>query len=187
MSLVTATAFQVCPYVQYRAFVVLGLLASSEVDDDLLYQMLVAFKNALAMSAENDPAAVMSMLRCIARVIPCLGPDSRYLPQVFWLAVALLQSTYLPLYKEAARLLEVILEALAGQGFFKDRRMSGVLLDARTQLSDITTQLDGIMGLSFDAAFSFSLASVIFRGVRPPALRPIARALLKTEIGRAHV
>ena len=185
MSLVTSTAFQVCPYIQYRAFVVLGLLASSdasEVDDDLLYQMLVAFKHALASSAENDPAAVMSMLRCIARVIPGLNPDSRYLPQVFWLAVALLQSTYLPLYEEAARLLEVTLEAMADQDFFENRRMSTVLLEARVPLSDITTQLDDIMGLSFDTGFSFSLASIIFRGVRPPALRPIAMGLLKTVL-----
>ncbi|KAF8592239.1 hypothetical protein K439DRAFT_1626245 [Ramaria rubella] len=186
MSLVAATAFQVCPYIQYRAFVVLGLLASSdasEVDDDLLYQMLVAFKNALASSsAENDHAAVMSMLRCIARVIPGLNSDSRYLPQVFWLAVALLQSTYLPLYEESARLLEVTLEAMARQGFFKGRRMSIALLEARIPLSDITTQLDDIMGLSFDTGFSFSLASVIFRGIRPPALRPVARTLLKTVL-----
>lgn len=185
MSLVTSTAFQVCPYVQYRAFVVLGLLASSdtsEVDDDLLYQMLVAFKHALTFSAENDPAAVMSMLRCIARVVPGLNPDSRYLPQVFWLAVALLQSTYLPLYEEAARLLEVTLEAMAHQGFFENRQMSTVLLEARGPLSDITTQLDDIMGLSFDTGFSFSLASIIFRGIRPPAVRPVAKALLKTVL-----
>jgi hypothetical protein len=186
MSLVASTAFQVCPYIQYRAFVVLGLLASwsdaSEVDDDLLYQMLVAFKGALASSEENEPAAVMSMLRCISRVVPGLNSDSRYLPQVFWLAVALLQSTYLPLYEEAARLLEVTLEAMAHQGYFNDRRMSTVLLEARIPLSDITTQLDDIMGLSFDTGFSFSLASIIFRGVRPPGLRPIAKALLRTVL-----
>jgi hypothetical protein len=185
MSLVTSTAFQVCPYIQYRAFVVLGLLASSdasEVDDDLLYQMLVAFKQALVFSAENDPSAVMSMLRCIARVIPGLHSDSRYLSQVFWLAVALLQSTYLPLYEEAARLLEVTLVAMAHQGCFKGHRMSTVLLEARIPLSDVATQLDDIMGLSFDQGFSFSLASVIFRGVRPPALRPVAKNLLKVVL-----
>lgn len=185
MSLVTSTAFQVCPYIQCRAFVVLGLLASSdasEVDDDLLYQMLVAFKHALVFSVENEPSTVMSMLRCIARVIPGLNSDSRYLPQVFWLAVALLQSTYLPLYEEAARLLEVTLVAMAHQGFFKERRMSTVLREARMPLSDVATQLDDLMGLSFDQGFSFSLASIIFRGIRPPALRPVAKKLLKTVL-----
>ena len=183
MSLVTATAFQYCPYIQYRAFVVLGLLASSnasDVDDDLLYQMLVAFKNALGSAADSDPVAVISMLRCIARVIPGLNHDSRYLSQVFWLAVTLLQSTYLPLYEEAANLLEAILKTMARQGLFKNRQMSTVLLEARLPLLEIVIQLDDIMGISFETGFSFSLASILFRGIRSPALRPVAYKVLRT-------
>ncbi|KAF8524568.1 hypothetical protein BU17DRAFT_84597 [Hysterangium stoloniferum] len=185
MGLITSTAFQICPYIQYRAFAVLGLLSTSgvlDIDDDLFYQIIVAFKTALLSSEDQDAAAVMSMLRCIARVIPGLGEDSRYSPHLFWLAVALLQSSYLPLYEEAARLLEVTLETLARQGYFEGCRMSSVLLDARVPLLDITTQLDGMMGLSFDTAFSFSLAAIIFRGVRPPSLQPIARKLLRTVL-----
>jgi neurofibromin 1 len=151
-----------------------------DIDDDIFYQILVAFKGALQSSEEQDSAAVMSILRCITRVIPGLKDDSRYLPHIFWLAVALLQSTYLPFYEEAAQLLEATLETLARQGFFEGYRMSSVLLDARASLLDITNQLDNKMGLSFDAGFSFSLASILFRGVRPPSLQPVARKVLRT-------
>ena len=101
MSLITSSAFQLSPAVQTRAFVSLGVLATSDVDDDLLYQMLVAFKTALSQSSENETTSVVSMLRCIRNVVPALPRYSRYLCQLFWLAVALLQSSHLVLYVEA--------------------------------------------------------------------------------------
>ena len=104
MSLVTSSAFQLSPAVQTRAFVSLGILATSDVDDDLLYQMLVAFKTALSQSHESDTTSVVSMLRCIFRVVPALPINSRYLPQIFWLAVALLQSSHMGIYVEAINL-----------------------------------------------------------------------------------
>ncbi|TFY83118.1 hypothetical protein EWM64_g893 [Hericium alpestre] len=78
MSLVTATAFQVSPAVQSRAFVILGALATAEVDDDFFYQMLVAFKTALLQFSEADTASVVSMLRCICNVVPGLVEHSRF-------------------------------------------------------------------------------------------------------------
>ena len=62
MSLVTATAVQVSPAVQARAFIVLGALATSDVDDDFFYQMLVALKTALSQFNDADTLAVVSML-----------------------------------------------------------------------------------------------------------------------------
>ena len=50
MGLLTLTAFQLSPSVQPRAFVVMGTLALSDVDDDLLYQMLIAFRSGHRLS-----------------------------------------------------------------------------------------------------------------------------------------
>ena len=44
MGLLTATAFRLLPSIQPRAFVVMSSSASSDVDDDLLYQMLVVLR-----------------------------------------------------------------------------------------------------------------------------------------------
>lgn len=100
MSLVTSSAFQLSPAVQTRAFIALGVLATSDVDDDLLYQMLVAFRSAL-QSTDKDLSSVISMLRCIYRVVPSLPRQSRYLPYLFWLAVGLIQSSNAVVYLEA--------------------------------------------------------------------------------------
>ncbi|KAG1772191.1 hypothetical protein EV702DRAFT_1246575 [Suillus placidus] len=64
MSLATSTAFQLPAAIQSRAFLVLGTLATSDVDDDLVYQMLVAFKNALGQSTESDTMAVTLLSSC---------------------------------------------------------------------------------------------------------------------------
>jgi neurofibromin 1 len=180
MSLVIATAFQLSPYIQSRAFVVLGCLASFEVDDDLLYQILIAFKGALAAASESDTATVVSMLRCMYRIVPGLPQESRYLFQVPWLAIALIQSSYFSLFADAARLLQGSLETLHNQAAFRLRTMASTLMTARNSLDEISLQLDQMLGLTFDTSFSLSLASTLFKGVRHPPTHPAAVDALRT-------
>ncbi|KAI0677196.1 hypothetical protein C8Q78DRAFT_1180405 [Trametes maxima] len=180
MSLITSSAFQLSPAVQSRAFVALGVLATSDVDDDLLYQMLVAFKTALSQASETDTTSVISMLRCITNVVPATSGNSRYLSQLFWLAVALLQSSHMALYVEAIRLLRVTVENMAAHGHFKERGVPATLLEGRVPLEEIACQLDHLLGLSFDSSFSFSLAATIFKGVRHSALRDAAEGALRS-------
>ncbi|KAF9226729.1 hypothetical protein BS17DRAFT_500836 [Gyrodon lividus] len=145
MSLATSTAFQLPTAIQARAFLVLGTLATSDVDDDLVYQMLVAFKTALGQSTETDTIAVVCMLRCICKVVPSLPEGSRYLCQVFWLAVALLQSSYTAFYAEATDLLRATTETLESHGAFNGNSIANVLLDGRAQLEDTVCQLDRLL------------------------------------------
>ena len=180
MSLITSSAFQLSPAVQSRAFVALGVLATSDVDDDLLYQMLVAFKTALSQADETDTTSVVSMLRCITNVVPATNGNSRYLAQLFWLAVALLQSSHMSLYVEAIRLLRVTVENMAEHGLFRERGVTATLLEGRVPLNDIACQLDHLLGLSFESSFSFSLAATIFKGVRHSALKEAAEGTLRS-------
>jgi len=179
MGLVTSMAFQLSAAIQPRAFVVIGTLATSDVDDDLLYQILVAFKTALSQSSETNTTSVVSMLRCICKIVPALMENSRYICQVFWLAVALLQSSHIAFYVEATNLLRVTLEHMEVQGILRDS-VHETLLDGRTPLEDVACQLDQLLGLSFDANFSFSLASIIFKGVRHSGLKDSAEAALRS-------
>jgi neurofibromin 1 len=167
--------------IQTRAFIVMGTLATSDVDDDLLYQMLVAFKTALSHSSETNTTAVVSMLRCICKIVPALVENSRYICQVFWLAVALLQSSHIAFYIEATNLLQTTLESMERRGMLQPgSNITAVLLDGRSPLEEVACQLDQLLGLSFDYSFSFSLASIIFKGVRLSGLKDSAEAVLRS-------
>lgn len=180
MSLVTSTAFQNIPAIQTRSFVALAALANQDVDDDFLYQILVAFRAALVQADENHSNTVVSMLRCICRVIPILQKNSRYISSVFWLAVSLLQSSYSAFYVEATILLRASLEAMEEQDMFRDRPVEVVLLEGRLPLEEITEQLDRLLKLSFESNFSFTLAAIIFKGMRLRHFKEYAEAALRT-------
>jgi hypothetical protein len=173
-------AFQHSPAIQSRAFIVIGTLATSDVDDDIMYQMLVAFKTALAQSSETDTTSVVSMLRCIYKVVPALSPSSKYFGPLFWLAVALLQSSHVAFYIQATDLLRQTLEISQAHEAFRGRSVTEVLMGGRMHLEETLGQLDQLLGLSFETSFSFSLASIIFKGIRHTALKGPAEAALQS-------
>ena len=182
MSLVSSTAFQYSPAVQARAFVSLGTLAISDVDDDLFYQMIVALKKVLSETKQSDPdlCMILSMLRCFAKLVPSLTVGSRFFPQLFWLGVALLQTGIMGLFIEAADLLRVALENMMSQGMFDKRGVSFTLLQEREPMEDVSVQLDHMLSLSFDSSFSFSLAAILFKGMRHQNLKDAAGGVLRS-------
>jgi neurofibromin 1 len=180
MGLITATAFQQSPAVQTRSFVALATLAVSQVDDDFLYQILVAFKSALSRANESNTAPITSMLRCMCKIVPALVGTSRYICVLFWLAVALLQGSHASFYAEASSLLQVTLRNMEERGLFKNNSVQDVLLEAREPLEEVTSQLDDMLRLSFETSFSFSLAAIIFKGLRHSSLKESAEAALRT-------
>ncbi|KIY51663.1 hypothetical protein FISHEDRAFT_36865 [Fistulina hepatica ATCC 64428] len=181
MSLVTSTAFQFSP-VQMRCFTIIGQLGISEVDEDFFYQILVALRTALSHASEGDTMTVVSILRCMCRIIPAMQPQSRYHPLCFWLAIGLLQSSYLAFYSEAAWMLRVTLQAMDKSGVFKHEDMIQFLLNARSPLEEEACQLDHMLHISFDSSFSFSLAAVIFKGFRHGGLKDAAADVLRTLV-----
>lgn len=181
MSLVTATAFQVSPTIQFRAFVVLGELATAEVDDDFFYQMLVAFRSTL-MRTTDSTISVVSMLRCIRNVVPALQPGSRYLGPIFWLAVALLQFGHMAFYTEASQLLCVTITQLSDQGLIQQHGVSESLLEHRYGFREIADRLDQSLRISFESNFSFSLAAITIKGLKLKVFKPVALESLRTML-----
>lgn len=182
MSLVSSTAFQYSPAVQTRAFITLGTLAVSDVDDDLFYQMIVALKKVLSETKQSDTdlCMILSILRCFAKLVPSLSPGSRFFPQLFWLGVALLETGIMGLFIEAAELLKVTLENMMLQGMFDERGMSSTLLSERAPMEEVSVQLDHMLSLSFDSSFSFSLAAILFKGMRHQSLKGAAGGALRS-------
>ncbi|KAF6748926.1 hypothetical protein DFP72DRAFT_914993 [Ephemerocybe angulata] len=180
MGLITSTAFQVSPVIQTRSFASLAALATSDVEEDFLYQILTALHKALDLFTDKSTLTVLSMLRCVSKMLPHLVEYKRYIPSLFWLGVALLQTGHMAFFEEASVLIRVTLEIMEKAGFFRHDDMSNVLLDARRELEEITLQLDDMLGISFATNFSLSLAHVIFKGVRTNILANSAEELLRT-------
>ncbi|KAL7311910.1 Ras GTPase activating protein ira2 [Mucor circinelloides] len=166
MSLVASTAFQFNPAVQPRAFIVLGYLGREEIDDDLLYQILVALRGALAIFNDSDPHLVTSIMMCLKNVVESLPGDSRYLLQLFWVAVALVEINTGPTFAMAVELLQAVVRALDSSGFFSGDTMIDVLLAAREPIADVARQLDNLCGVNFDSHFSFAIAGIFMKGLR---------------------
>lgn len=180
MGLVAATCFQHNPATQPQAFAALGYLASDEIDDDLVYQILVALSTSLTHFQDSDTVLIVSMLRCLARVIPGLVSDSRYAPTLFWLAVAVLQLAYIPLFASALELLLTTIRHMHATGAFANGLFDGLLATRKT-VGDSARKLDSICGVSFDTDPCFSLVAIVYKGIRHPATRQAAIATL-TEL-----
>ncbi|KAI8373844.1 hypothetical protein BD560DRAFT_393755 [Blakeslea trispora] len=166
MSLVASTAFQFNPAIQPQAFVVLGCLGREEVDDDLLYQILVALRGALAIFNESDPNLVLSIMMCLKNTVESLPSDSRYLLPMFWVAVALVEINNGPTFCMAVELLLAILRALDVDEYFSGDRMVDVLLAAREPMAEVANKLDQLCGVNFKTHFSFGIASIFLKGLR---------------------
>ncbi|CAO3650284.1 unnamed protein product [Mucor fragilis] len=166
MSLVASTAFQFNPAIQPQAFVVLGCLGREEVDDDLLYQILVALRGALAIFNESDPNLVLSIMMCLKNIVESLPSDSRYLLPLFWIAIALVEINNGPTFAMAIELLLAILRALDADEYFAGDSVVDILLAAREPLVDVARKLDRLCGVNFDSHFSFAIASIFLKGLR---------------------
>lgn len=168
--------------IQMRAFTVLGVLATSNIDDDFFYQSLVAFSAALTVMEETDTVPAVGILRALAKLVPGLQNDTRYLAHLFWMGVAFLQCGNRDFFPEAARMVQVTLEVMDKREVFRDESISSYLLDARIHLEDYAGVLDQHLGLSFDTNFSFTLAAIIFKGLRESRTKEPAQAALRTLI-----
>jgi neurofibromin 1 len=164
MSLVTSTAFQFNPAIQPRAFVVLGCLARDEVDDDLLYQILVALKGALSLFDDGDCSLIVSIVMCLTSIAENLTKDSPYLRQMFWLAMVLVQIGHVPLFPSALNLLEVVLRNLESHGCFAEETPAEFLMKRRIPIKDTPINIYQ----SFEVNFSFAVSTVLLKGLKHP-------------------
>lgn len=179
MGLVAATCFQHNPATQPQAFIVLGSLARDEIDDDLIYQILVALSTALQQFTESSAVLVIAMLRCLARVVVGLSTESRYASSMFWLSVGVLQLGHIQTYAAGVELLTLSLQAMRSADVFSNN-MESVLLEARQLIGESAGRLDNAAGVSFETSLSFSLAALLSKGLRHPTSRTSASAALST-------
>lgn len=164
MSLVTSMTFQFNPALQPRSFVILGCLAQEEIDDDLLFQILIVLRNELGRFDENNPYLVISILMCLTNIIDNLSANSRYLKSLFWLAIAMIQMNHNSIFSYAVKLLHGVLRTLDSHKCFDTRSVEDTLMETRAPFSEISQEIDSAAGLSFATQFSFAIAGVLLKG-----------------------
>ncbi|KAF8455245.1 hypothetical protein BDZ91DRAFT_746797 [Kalaharituber pfeilii] len=175
MSLVASTAFQSNPAIQPRAFAVMGCLAREDIDDDLLYQVLVALRTAIARyQQDNDAEMLISIITSLTKMMDNLPPTSRYLLQLFWLAMALCRAGSGFIFNCSANLLEVALRVISNSGEFKDGRLAHVLLSGRIPVEEAAGAIDDLYGIRFDQdAFHFSVVLSLIKGLQDSTTRVV--------------
>jgi neurofibromin 1 len=182
MSLVASTAFQNNPAIQPKAFAVMGYLAREEVDDDLLYQVLVALRNSVSQFGEDGNSEMLiSIIASLSKMMSKLPPTSRYGLQLFWLAMSLVRLVPAVLFNCAAQFLEAILVNISTVGIARGERMVPLLLQCRTQLEDAALPLDDAYGIHFNEdTFHFAVCACLVRGLTDTVTRPTAIRVLSS-------
>lgn len=182
MSLVASTAFQNNPAMQPRAFAVMGFLAREEVDDDLLYQVLVALRNSVTNFGEDDDSEMLvSIIASLSKMITKLPSASRYGLQMFWLAISLLRLVPPSLFSYTAGFLNSVLTNIGTVGNVKGKNMALLLLQSRYQLDEAALPLDEVYGIHFsEENFHFAVCACLVRGLTDAGTRPAAIRVLST-------
>lgn len=184
-SLVTSTAFQYNPIIQSRAFVLLGCLAQGEIDDDLLYQILVSLRGSIAeWASSNSDMPMISIVTCLSKVVKMLPTRSRYLPQMFWLGIAMVQCGHVPLFKAGAELMHATVDTIWERNIPASHgsELIAYLLDARFEFRDLACKLDDETGVDFDINFSFGMAALLVKGLRHPSTKEVTTKLMQAML-----
>lgn len=183
MSLVASTAFQNNPAIQPRAFSVMGCLAREEVDDDLLYQVLVALRISITRFSNEDGNSEMlvAIVTALSRMMAKLPSTSRYGIQLFWLATFLLRLVPPSLFNCAAVFLESVLTNINTSGDTRGTKLVTHLLKGREQLDDVAMALDDFYGIHFTYEnFHFAVCACLARGLSDTLTKATALHVLAT-------
>jgi len=180
MSLVASTAFQNNPAIQPRAFSVMGCLAREDVDDDLLYQVLVALRNSVGRLGEDSNSDMLvAIVTSLSKMMAKLPSASRYGLQLFWLAISLLRLVPPSLFTCTANFLEAVLTNISTVGELRGDTMVPLLLQGRTQLEDAAATLDDAYGIHFTLEnFHFAVCACLARGLTDTITKSAAMRVL---------
>ncbi|KAM0413561.1 hypothetical protein ACHAPD_008663 [Fusarium lateritium] len=182
MSLVASTAFQNNPAIQPRAFAVMGCLAREEVDDDLLYQVLVALRNSVnRFGDDHNSEMLVSIVTSLSKMMAKLPSASRYGLQLFWLAMSLVRLVPASLFNCTAQFLEAVLANISTGEEFQGDNMASLLLQGRAPLDEAALPLEEIYGIHFEQdTFHLAVCACLARGLTDTMTRQTTMRVLSS-------
>ncbi len=113
---------------------------------------------------------MISILACLSKVVRILPRRSRYLPQMFWLGICMVQFGHPLIFKASVELLHSALKTIWARELPAEagQSLSSFLLDARSDFRDASCRLDDEAGVDFDIDFGFAMAALLVKGLRDP-------------------
>jgi hypothetical protein len=182
VSLVSMAAFQYPLWIKSRAWVVISAIAPRQTTEDMHYQLVRSLGNALAEAGKEDTPHIVSLVNCLSRMAHA-RPDkvNGALPEaILWFSIALLGSSTIPLFKEAAKLLPIALQLLLVRGQFGERTYNTFMGEANVH--ETILELEKKIGLSFRTDASFTTAALLFKGIKTERLSDVTKHTFETFI-----
>lgn len=159
---------------QCRAILALGCTARVDVEDSTVSEVLAVLYDGLVST--NDNAARDELLLCIAfsisKISDGLRLDSKYLPRLFWLAVALMGTCNMKIFGYALQLLQTTLKNLDEYGAFKNSTIASYLLACRNEFKAEWNQFEQLTNINFtEQYFEVDLTATLLRGLEKSTTR----------------
>ncbi|ODQ67869.1 hypothetical protein NADFUDRAFT_63377 [Nadsonia fulvescens var. elongata DSM 6958] len=179
---VVQVAFNNNSILQGRAMVLLGCLAKTEVDNEIIMNIITIICDVFSMSTVDEVSRedlLVCCLSCVTKLVDGIAVQSRYALSLFWLAVSSIQLVVTnSLYISSAYFLESVLRSLDSSGLFSQGDMVECLIDG---LSDVKSEwglISGLTNVSFTKeTFDLAISAALLRGLGTAATRA---ATLKT-------
>ena len=138
----------------------------------MLYQLGNAFRNTLDDQPLKDDMIINSLIFSCTKLVSARfqpgysGPDSAYLGELFWLAVAVLEIAEASTYPLAVAFVDACLRALALTNTLQHQSLPAYLLRSRTPLEGAINKLDEMVGINFNRSFPFAMAALLAKGMK---------------------
>lgn len=167
---------------QSRALLALGCVARLDNEDELTTQVLrVLYDGLQAEEGEFKDELMACTLFSISRIAEGLHLESKHLPRLFWLSVALLSSTNSNGFIYALHLLQSTLKNLNEYGAFKHTSVAAYLLKAKDEFDLEWSLLEKNNKVHFtEEFFEVTLAAILTRGLEHSTTRATTLAAFET-------
>lgn len=169
---------------QGRSLLILGSLGRVEVSDKVMSSVLDIFYNLII---DHDDYGMKDELLtclsfCLSKMADGLRLDSKYLPRLFWVSIALMQTKNMNVFVHALQLLQTTLKSLDEYGAFKNADvLHSSLLSYRNEVKAEYDALEKFCKIKFDAEnFETQLSAVLIPGLRKSTTRAATLSVFET-------
>eukprot|EP00002_Diphylleia_rotans_P008478 TRINITY_DN1834_c0_g2_i3.p1 TRINITY_DN1834_c0_g2~~TRINITY_DN1834_c0_g2_i3.p1 ORF type:complete len:2567 (-),score=480.65 TRINITY_DN1834_c0_g2_i3:159-7859(-) len=166
-----------------RAILLYGVMARAPVEASVVHQLLVFFAERLKNPTQSDQESdfINSVLLGLARIVPCMPPLCSLSVHIFWFAIAVLQLGDSRLFVSAISLLQSVVKTHDSQSAYTEKGFHAFYMQSRVGLIEKTSiEIEKLTGINFSSSFSFSVATILMKGLAHAATKVPTLELLET-------
>lgn len=183
ITFVARAAFNDSPAVQGRALVLLGCLAKTEVEDDMVRRIVDLLIQQMALDdGQLSRDMCVCTISCLTKMVGGIDPRSSiYCNKLFWIALACIRaSETTEVFNAAMGLLEAVLKSLDRFGDFLNGGLAEMLMPA-IENDIVWSEFDAMSGIKVTKDyFETAVCATILRGLQKSVTRPSTLSVLET-------